>query len=476
MARTLNSLVFFLVVLSLGSGSAIAQDLTAHDYAKLLGQGLNLGNTLEAPNEGDWGFVLESSHFETIARGGFDFVRVPIKYSGHAASNAPYTIDESFMERIDWVIEQSRSRDLSVIVDLHHYDELAVNPTQHHQDRLTGLWQQIATRYQDQPKSVFFEILNEPNSALTSSIWNSMLVETLDVIRETNPDRQVIIGPANWNNLNSLNSLELPEDDRNIIATYHYYSPFEFTHQGAEWVNGSDAWLGTTWNGTPAEENAIRRDFDRVEAWAAAEDRPILLGEYGAYEPADITSRRLWTQFVTQAAEERDFSWSYWEFAAGFGAYNRFTQQWNAPIYGALSPERTGDFDGDTYLAEFDVDALVSVIVGGSHAAVFDINGDDLVDDKDLALWLIKANSLVGDANLDGVVGGSDFNAWNANKFTSGAGWSGGDFNADGVTDGSDFNLWNQSKFTSIVPVPEPSSLILALGLTVGLFAVRRRR
>ena len=321
-----------------------------------------------------------------------------------------------------------------------------------------------------------FEIMNEPNSALDSNTWNSMLDDTLGVIRETNPDRQVIIGPTNWNNLNSLNTLELPEEDRNIIATYHYYSPFEFTHQGAEWVNGSDAWLGTTWEGTATEQNAVRRDFNRVQAWAEAEDRPVLLGEYGAYERADIASRSLWTDFVTEEAEARDFSWAYWEFAAGFGAYDRFNRRWNAPIYGALSPERTGDFDGDTFLADFDVDALVSVIVGGNHPAVFDINGDDLVDNSDLALWLIKANALVGDANLDGVVDATDFNAWNANKFTSGAGWTGGDFNADGVTDGSDFNIWNANKFTSIVPVPEPSLLILLSAPVFGLIAIRRRR
>ena len=175
-----------LTIFLLASGFASAQSLTAFDYAKLLGQGLNLGNTLEAPNEGDWGFVLQPWHFDAIARGGFDSVRVPIKFSGHAMQNAPYTINESFMQRIDWVIDQAKLRDLAVIVDLHHYDEMATNPNAH-RDRLNGLWSQIATRYQDQPKSVFFEILNEPNTALTSPIWNSMLVDALDTIRQTNP-------------------------------------------------------------------------------------------------------------------------------------------------------------------------------------------------------------------------------------------------------------------------------------------------
>jgi hypothetical protein len=59
---------------------------------------------------------------------------------------------------------------------------------------------------------------------------------------------------------------------------------------------------------------------------------------------------------------------------------------------------------------------------------------------------------------LDGVVDGSDFGAWNGNKFTSTAAWCSGDFNADGNVDGSDFGIWNSNKFQSsdAATVPEP--------------------
>ena len=184
----------------------------------------------------------------------------------------------------------------------------------------------------------------------------------------------------------------------------------------------------------------------------------------------------LWTEFVREEAEARDFPWAYWEFAAGFGAYNRFTREWNEPIYSALAPERTGDFDGDTYLRGGDVNALVHSIVAGDHDAQFDINGDLLVDHKDLTLWLIKANITPGDADLDGFVDVSDFNIWNVTKFTSGGGWTGGDFNADGVTDVSDFNIWNDAKFGGVVTVPEPATNGSWLALSVLLTVVARRR
>ena len=60
-----------------------------------------------------------------------------------------------------------------------------------------------------------------------------MLREALGIIRQTNPHRTVIVGPASWNSIAALPKLELPPDDHDIIVTVHYYSPFPFTHQGA---------------------------------------------------------------------------------------------------------------------------------------------------------------------------------------------------------------------------------------------------
>ena len=81
-----------------------------------------------------------------------------------------------------------------------------------------------------------------------------------------------------------------------------------------------------------------------------------------------------------------------------------------------------------------------------------------------------------GDANFDGVIDASDFNIWNENKYTVGAGWTGGDFNLDGVTDVSDFNIWNEGKFSSLDAsvVPEPASIHLICLSLLGLVALKR--
>lgn len=118
------------------------------------------------------------------------------------------------------------------------------------------------------------------------------------------------------------------------------YNPFYFTHQGAEWVPGSNAWLGTTWQGTSSEEKAVIRDLDAAATWARRNNRPVYLGEFGAYSKADMDSRALWTGFVARQAEERGMSWSYWEFGAGFGVFDRSRKEWNSRILDALVPSQ----------------------------------------------------------------------------------------------------------------------------------------
>lgn len=68
---------------------------------KRLGRGVNLGNALEAPAEGDWGVTLEAEYFQLIAEQGFDSVRIPIRWSAHASQNEPYHISRSFFDRVD---------------------------------------------------------------------------------------------------------------------------------------------------------------------------------------------------------------------------------------------------------------------------------------------------------------------------------------------------------------------------------------
>ena len=192
--------------------------------------------------------------------------------------------------------------------------------------------------YKLYPDRFFFEILNEPNDQLTADLWNSFLSDALKVIRESNPYRTVLIGTAEWGGVAALNKLKLPEQERNLIVTFHYYNPFHFTHQGAEWVDGSNAWLGTTWSATMDQKNAVLQDFGRILSWAQTHNRPVHMGEFGAYSKADMNSRINWTRFLVTQAEHFQWSWAYWEFCSGFGIYDPANDHWQTGLLHALLP------------------------------------------------------------------------------------------------------------------------------------------
>lgn len=305
---------------------------------KKLGRGINLGNALDAPEEGSWGVTLQSDYFKLIKQAGFDSVRIPIRFSAHAEKESPYTISPVFFDRIDWALQNCADSDLLAIINVHHYEGICEHPSEH-ADRLVALWKQIAARYEDMPDTVVFELLNEPNDKLTDEPWNKLLVRVLSEVRKSNHDRIVLIGPASWNSPEHLDKLSLPEGDRNIIVTFHYYQPFHFTHQGAPWLGEqSEEWLGQTWQAADKQRDVVLSDFKQISDWATQNDRPVNLGEFGVFEKADMDSRRIWTNFVARTAERNNFSWHYWEFCSGFGAYDAKEKTWRKPLLDALVP------------------------------------------------------------------------------------------------------------------------------------------
>jgi endoglucanase len=324
------------------AGICAAADIpSAFAVNKLIGRGINIGNALEAPVEGEWGVTLKEEYFDVITNAHFSSIRIPVCWSAHALTKKPYTIEPGFFKRIDQVMNQSTARGVIVILTMHHYNELYDDPAGH-RERFLAIWQQIADRYRDRPATLIFEPLNEPHNNLKTGEWNALLKDVLRVIRESNPNRTMVLGPVNYNDAHQLDALELPQDDRHLIVSFHYYLPYHFTHQGAHWAPGSDAWLGTKWTGSDPEKQEIINDFDAVAAWAKKNDRPIYIGEFGANSKADMDSRVRWTKFVTDTAMERGFSFTYWDFCAEFfGLYDPQTQSWHNGLLEAVVPPPT---------------------------------------------------------------------------------------------------------------------------------------
>jgi len=309
----------------------------AHD----LKRGINMGNMLEAPNEGDWGVRLDPAYIKLI-EGKFDTVRVPIRWSNHASKDSKAIIDEFFFKRVERVVDSLLEKGFYVIINMHHYSQLnggalGRNEFSVEEDvveaRFLNMWSQISKRFKNKSSKLLFEILNEPHAKLTSERWNKLLVQATDVIRVENPRRVLLIGPAYWNNIRDLPKLKLPENDRNIIVSIHNYSPFNFTHQGLSWMPHLKRGVVCC---NSQQKKGVIRELDQAVSWNKRMGYPLHLGEFGSNQNADMVSRANYTRFIREALDERHIGWAYWEFASIYGVYDPKKKQWRAPLVDAL--------------------------------------------------------------------------------------------------------------------------------------------
>lgn len=95
---------------------------------RAIGKGINFGNALEAPNEGEWGLTLEEAYIGEVKKAGFNSVRLLIAWSSHTSLTAPYLIDPAFLARVDEVVGWCIDRNLTAIITTHHFNEFYEAP------------------------------------------------------------------------------------------------------------------------------------------------------------------------------------------------------------------------------------------------------------------------------------------------------------------------------------------------------------
>lgn len=317
------------VQLSVQAGPAFALN-------QRLGRGINILSLdpLWRDRERGW---FKRDYFKLIREAGFNHVRINLTPFGDnpGFAEGKSTLRKEYLDTLDWAIDSALAEGLLVIVDFHEFTLLGEKPDTY-KAAFLKTWEILAERLKNRPSGVLFELLNEPNSKLTPELWNDYLRQALAIVRKTNPNRVVVIGPGNWNNINKLADLSLPENDTNIIVTIHYYSPYEFTHQGAAFAGKADQ-VGIRW-GTEADRRAVIEDFDRAQNWATTNMRPIYLGEFGVFDRAPEPDRIHWLEFVARQAEQRGWSWAYWQFTRDFIAFDLEKGQWVKSVLDALIP------------------------------------------------------------------------------------------------------------------------------------------
>ena len=332
MKKLILFITLFIAGLSFNCVS-LAQTVTVKDQCIKLGRGVNILGYDKAFWQDHEKGRFKESYFKMIKDAGFSTVRINL--NPFTQMDSQNKISPGWLETLDWVVTKGLDANLMIILDLHEYTTMADNP-EAKKEMFLSFWKQIAPRYKDKSANVLFELLNEPNQKLTVEMWNTFLAEAIKVIRESNPDRTLIIGPGNWNGIESLNTLKLPDNDRNIIATVHFYHPMRFTHQGAAWASDYKNLSGIKWTGTPDEKKEVESKLKVAADWSLKNDRPIFLGEFGAYDKGDMDSRARYTAFVARTAEKLGFSWAYWQFDSDFIVYNIDKESWVEPILDAL--------------------------------------------------------------------------------------------------------------------------------------------
>jgi aryl-phospho-beta-D-glucosidase BglC (GH1 family) len=217
--------------------------------------------------------------------------------------------------------------------------------------KVEAFWEGLARRYSDlSADRIVFEVMNEPHLSTRERIdpswWPAVQARLAAAIRRGAPDNTILATGEKWGGIDGLLALK-PLGDSNVVYSFHWYEPFAFTHQGAEWTDPVQMSLhGIPYPSSPefvaaalgaigdakARERAvqygkerwnsvrIRKELARAADWGRAEGVPLWCGEFGTYKKVAPPADRLrWISDVRSALEGLGIGWSMWEYDQSFG-------------------------------------------------------------------------------------------------------------------------------------------------------------
>jgi endoglucanase len=364
-----NKVLLFLVV-NLVPFVLFAQT-SPSDMVTQMGRGINLGNVFSAPIEGNWAEVVEQQYFTDVASAGFTNVRIPIDFfgirttgdtSGYSATAgtsgsytgipADYVVLSTYLDRIEDVIDWALLAGLIVTLDFHGADLKSeflytfdsgeseyTNPTSARRaadnEKFRAIWTQVADRFKNHADDLLFEIINEPYFEMSAAEMNTLNTDILAIIRGSggsNGTRNVIITGGGATSHNAPLQIEpsIISGDSYLIATFHYYQPFNFTSSSAD-SRDVESW------GTVGDKSTLTTRFDAVLTWAITNNIPVFVGEFGAdntggynYSSGDLNtisgnatgfadggpdnaSRVEYHSFIAEQSINRGFSFAAWD-------------------------------------------------------------------------------------------------------------------------------------------------------------------
>ena len=358
-------LAFFLfIVITMGFSQQFMAQTTPAQMVSNMGRGINMGNVMSAPVEGNWAPAFTENYFQDVATAGFKTVRVPMDFFGTRTSGntsiyskeagtsatytgtpANYTINSNYLDRVEQVINWALNQNLVVILDFHgntlksefietfnqaKAPDLYTHPTSAKRaadnEKFRAIWTQIANRFKNYSYNLLFEVINEPFFNITDAEMDVINTDIINIIRNSgsnNAYRNIIITGGSKNSFeaplqigNSVLSL-----DNYLIATFHYYWPRAFTASSSQDQNDYD------W-GTMTDKSEITTNFETVQLWSQTNNIPVLLGEFGAdneggynyssqtygdFGGPDNASRIEYHRYLAQKAVDLGFAFTAWD-------------------------------------------------------------------------------------------------------------------------------------------------------------------
>lgn len=287
---------------------------TAIEVAADMGNGWNLGNTMEAvanwlgnnpsPNDFEkaWGQPITTKEcIEGIKAAGFNSVRIPVAWSNMMSDDGTYTIDPAYIQRVDEIIGYVLEADMYAVVNIHWDNgwwsdfgssDMAVSAAA--MDKYTAIWTQLAEHYKDYSLKLILESANEElghslgeglsddqRYTLTHDI-NQKFVDIVRASGSKNAQRFLLIAGFNTDINNTCDSrYVMPTDtiENHLLISVHYYTPSTYCIASEP----SNSWgYKESW-GTDDDKAEMRRYFERMKKFTDA-GYGVVIGEYGVCE------------------------------------------------------------------------------------------------------------------------------------------------------------------------------------------------
>ncbi|MEN8905058.1 MAG: cellulase family glycosylhydrolase [Clostridiales bacterium] len=308
-----------------------SSDFEQLDYTELLsdmGTGWNLGNSLEAvidrtPYETNWGNPVITEEFITqVKEAGFESIRIPVSYIDMIGESPNYTIDSSWLNRVQEVVDYAYSQDMYVIINIHGdgYSTipggwLLPNASDQNtiKDKFSKVWQQIASRFLEYDERLIFESMNEvfdgdwdapePEHYANFNEYNQIFVDTVRQTGGNNAARWLLV--PGWNTnidytvkdfgfeipTDIYRSDSIPSNEKRLAISVHYYSPWGFCGDTSSSVtqwgeSATDPDKVSTWG----QEDYMEEQFNMMYTKFVTEGYPFIVGEYGTVDKTNIDS------------------------------------------------------------------------------------------------------------------------------------------------------------------------------------------